>query len=350
MSIHPRPELPVPDFYEPANAGRWDYAPGQESLFERALTWRATHGLPPAAEDPRRIHLLLVDMQKDFCLPRGALYVGGRSGRGALEDSDRTARFIYRNLGRITDVTCTLDTHFPYQVFFASFWLEGERTPTPHQEVSLADLRSGRLRPNPAVAPWLGLDAAELERRVHYYLEGLEERGRYALYLWPPHCLMGSDGHALVGVIHEARLFHAYTRLAPSWTEVKGTLPLAEHYSALAPEVDVPQERQPFPGMRSALLSRLAAADAILVAGQAASHCVKATLEDLLRTLPEDRVRRVYVLRDCMSSVAVPDADGAGKYLFDFTSEAEAALERFRAAGMKIVDSTEPMTAWPMEG
>ncbi|MEX0894002.1 MAG: nicotinamidase [Gemmatimonadota bacterium] len=353
MSAIPTPrghELPVPDFYDPAHAEQWEYAPGQESLFERALAWRAAHGLRPAAEDDRKVHMVLVDTQKDFGLRRGALYVGGRSGRGALEDNDRTARFIYRNLAALTDITCTLDTHFPHQVFFSSFWLEGERPPTPHQEVTLADLRGGRLRPNPAVAPGLGIDAAELERRVERYLEGLEERGRYALYLWPPHCLLGSDGHALVGVLHEARLFHAYARVAPSWMEVKGTQPLSENYSAVAPEVEIPQGRQPLPGLRPALAARLAEADAIVVAGQAASHCVKATLEDLLGVLPERLIKRVYVLRDCMSSVAVPDATRPGEFLFDFTPQAEAALERFRAAGMKIVDSTLPVTAWPEQG
>ena len=34
MSLDPGPELPIPDFYEPTHAERWEYAPGQESLFE----------------------------------------------------------------------------------------------------------------------------------------------------------------------------------------------------------------------------------------------------------------------------------------------------------------------------
>ena len=50
-----------------------------------------------------------------------------------------------------------------------------------------------------------------IQRRVEFYCAELEAAGKYTLYLWPPHCLLGSDGHALAGVIHEARLFHAFT-------------------------------------------------------------------------------------------------------------------------------------------
>ena len=65
----------------------------------------------------------------------------------------------------------------------------------------------------------------------------LERSGRYRLYLWPPHCLQGGDGHSLVGVIQEARLFFAYARKAPAGIEIKGGHPLTENYSALSPEV-----------------------------------------------------------------------------------------------------------------
>src|SRR6185312_11665611 len=117
-------------------------------LLERAVAWRKAHALRPAAADDLRIHLILVDLQKDFCFPEGSLYVGGRSGRGALEDNDRIARFIYRNLGALTEITCTLDSHHPYQIFSPAFWLDEEgNVPSPHREITLADLRAGRFRP-----------------------------------------------------------------------------------------------------------------------------------------------------------------------------------------------------------
>jgi nicotinamidase-related amidase len=81
-----------------------------------------------------------------------------------------------------------------------------------------------------------------------------------------------------------------------------------------------------------------------------ASHCVKSTIDDLLGeivTRNEELVRKIYLLRDCMSSVAVPDLQRPGELLFDLTQQAEAALDRFAAAGMHVVSSAEPVASWP---
>jgi nicotinamidase-related amidase len=343
--------LRIPDFYDPANAARWAYRPDETRLFAEAAAWRKRHGIAPAHADRRRVHLLLIDVQKDFCFPEGALYVGGRSGRGAVEDSDRIARFIYANLGAITEVTCTADTHVPYQIFFPAFWVdERGEPPAAHREVTAADVRSGALRPNPDVAAWLaGGDEAWLRAQAEYYCAQLEAAGKYTLYLWPPHCLLGGDGHALVGVVEEARLFHAWARGARSAVEAKGSNPLTENYSALSPEVRTRHDGGPPIAERAeALMDSLLAADALIVAGQAASHCVKSTVEDLLTEIQgrdPALARKVYLLEDCMSSVAVADPAAPGRFLFDFTPHAEAALRRFAAAGMHVVRSTAPLEA-----
>ena len=348
----PTGELPVPAFYDAANAARWDHRPDQEQLFRDAGAWARAHAIGPSGADTARVALLLIDLQRDFCLPQGALYVGGRSGRGAIDDNDRIARFLYRNLARITDVTCTLDTHFPFQIFFASFWLDaGDRPLAPHTVVSTADIREGRVRPNPAVASWLcNGNYAWLLQQVAFYTEELERAGKYQLYLWPLHCLLGSDGHALAGVIHEARLFHAFARGSRGAMEIKGGNALTENYSVLAPEVLMRHDQRPLAQRNTAFLRTLLGYDAIIVAGQAASHCVKSTIADLLdsiRAQDEALVRKVYVLEDCMSAVAVPDPARRGQFLADFTPQAEAALREFAAAGMHVVRSTTPMAQWP---
>jgi nicotinamidase-related amidase len=345
-------ELPVPGFYDPAQAARWEYRPDQQAVLEEALRWRATHAITPAGSDARRVTLLLVDVQKDFCFPEGTLYVGGRSGRGAVDDNDRLARFLYRNLARITDVTCTMDTHFPFQIFSPAFWRdESGAAVAPHREITAADLEQGRVRPNPDVAAWLASGDQEwLRRQVLFYCRRLEEAGKYRLYIWPPHCLLGSDGHALVGAIHEARLFHAYARSAPGEIEVKGAHPLTENYSVLSPEVLERHDRGVLAERNAALADTLLAADALIVAGQAASHCVKSTLEDLLDVIAARDpalAGRVYILRDCMSSVAVGDPARPGEFVFDFTPQTDAAMARLEAAGMNLVESTMPMRDWP---
>jgi len=88
--------------------------------------------------------------------------------------------------------------------------------------------------------------------------------------------------------------------------------------------------------------------DALIIAGQASSHCVKSTIDDLLdEIIAFDRslAKKVYILTDCMSSVTIPD--GKGGLALDFTSQADAALQRFASAGMNLVRSTDPIAAWP---
>jgi nicotinamidase-related amidase len=343
-------ELPLPPHYDAAHAAEWDYRPDLQALMERAGLWRREQALTPAGSSRFDLHLLVIDAQKDFCLPAGTLYVGGRSGAGAIDDSRRTAAFIYRNLGLLKHITATMDTHFAYQIFFPSFWVDqNDRQLGAHATITTDDIRAGKVRPDPAIAWWLcGGNYPWLLNQVRYYCEELEKAGKYTLYLWPPHCILGSDGHALIGVIQEARMFHAYARGTQSWVEVKGGNPLTENYSVLRPEVLTRHDGRPLAQKNTQFIKTLLTADAVIVAGQAASHCVKSTIDDLLgEILAQDPAlaRKVYVLADCMSAVAIPD--GRGGFVADFTPQAEEALRRFASHGMHVVRSTDPIASWP---
>ncbi|HVC80962.1 MAG TPA: nicotinamidase [Chloroflexota bacterium] len=342
--------LPLPEFFEPANARRWDYRPDPQALLSAAAEWRRQYGIVPAAAAAEKVHLLVIDAQKDFCFPAGSLYVGGRSGTGAMDDNRRLAEFVHRNLGTITAITTTLDTHVPTQIFFPSFWLDPSGSPpAPHTLVRADRIRSGALRPNPAIADWLcGGDYPWLVAQAAFYCDELARAGKYELYLWPYHCLLGSDGHALAGIIQEAQLFHAFARQTQAGIEMKGSHVLTENYSILRPEVLLSHDGGTLAQKNTALLATLLNSDVIVIAGQAASHCVKSTIEDLLAEIiavDPSLAGKVYILADCMSSVVVPD--GTGGFLADFTDQAAAALDRFQNAGMQAVDSTVPMADWP---
>jgi nicotinamidase-related amidase len=341
--------LPLPDLFDPKRAADSRYRPDAAVLATAAADWRAQHAIRPAASDEKRVHLLLIDVQKDFCFPDGSLYVAGRSGTGAIDDSRRIAELIYRNLGVITEITTTLDTHLAYQIFFPTFWRDQAGAPLQAFRAIPADeIASGAVRPDPAMAKWLcGGNYTWLCKQVLHYAKELERAGKYQLYLWPPHCLLGSDGHALAGIIHEARLFHSFARTAQSSVEVKGGNPLTENYSVLRPEVLSRFDGGALAQRNTQFVQTLLAADAVVIAGQAASHCVKSTIDDLLDEIAAADpalAKKVYLVTDCMSAVTVPD--GKGGFAADFTAQADAALQRFADAGMHLVTSGELITTW----
>ncbi len=348
MSKTARPiaTLPLPPYFAAAQARDFHYQADAATVATTAQDWRKQHSLTAAAADERRVHLLLIDVQKDFCFPEGSLYVGGRSGTGAVDDSQRIAEFIYRNLGAITDITTTMDTHLAYQIFFPQFWQDrAGAAMTAHAVISADQIASGEVKPNPAMAKWLcNGNYTWLCKQVEYYCRELEKAGKYQLYLWPPHCLLGSDGHALAGVVQAARLFHAYARTAQSNVEVKGGNPLTENYSVMRPEVLTRFDGGALAQRNTQFLHTLLASDAVIIGGQAASHCVKSTIDDLLAeivSVDKALAKKIYLLTDCMSSVAVPD--GKGGFLADFTDQAQAALQRFADAGMNLIKSSDPL-------
>ena len=342
----------IPTHYDPTHARQFGYRPNAQELFEAATAFRREQHLLPASSDLRRNHLVLIDVQRDFCFPEGTLYVGGRSGEGAMDDNDRIARFVYQNLSVISEITCTLDSHLPFQIFFAPFWVDRSGEPlTAHRTISTDEVRAGDVAPNPDIVDAVGApDLAWLTRQVLFYCESLAKAGKYVLYLWPPHVLLGGDGHALAGVIQEARLFHAYVRGARNGVEIKGTHALTENYSVFSPEVLLAHDGASLASRNGALLDALLEEDRLIIAGQASSHCVKSSIDDLLDAIRERDprlARNVYVLEDAMSAVAVPDPAQPGAFLADFTEAAGNALGRFHDAGMRIVKTTTPVSEWP---
>jgi nicotinamidase-related amidase len=335
--------LPLPLFLEPEAASRVYRVPYQERAAQ-AEDWAAAHGIRPAVEDARRVALLLVDVQNTFCLPEFELFVGGRSGRGATLDCERIAAFLYRHLDRITQVVATLDTHTAAQIFHALFWVDtAGRHPPPHTVITLADVEGGRWRVNPALAPAVAPRAGfDLEAWARHYARRLTEGGKYPLVVWPYHSMVGGIGHAMVSAVEEAVFFHAIARQSPTRMEIKGRNPLTENYSVLRPEVLEDESGTPVASANQALVEHLLSFDTVIVAGEAKSHCVAWTVEDLLtavRGRDPTLAKRIVLLDDCTSPVVVPG-------VVDFTEAAEAAYDRFAAAGMLRALSTDPVEGW----
>jgi len=335
--------LPLPPFHDPAAASRVFRVPYQARAAE-ARGWAAAHGIRPAVEDSRRTVLLLIDVQNTFCLPEFELFVGGRSGRGAIEDCERIASFLYRHLDRITQVVATLDTHTAAQIFHSLFWVDATgQHPAPHTVMTRDDVDNGRWCVNPALLPAVAPNEGfDVESWARHYARRLAEGGKYPLVVWPYHSMVGGIGHAMVSAVEEAVFFHAIARQSPTRVEIKGRNPLTENYSALRPEVMEDASGSPIAAANRALVEHLLSFDTVIVAGEARSHCVAWTVEDLLTEIRARDARlaqRVVLLDDCTSPVVVPG-------VVDFTDAAEAAYARFAAAGMRRALSTDPTGNW----
>jgi nicotinamidase/pyrazinamidase len=304
-----------PKFYQPDRIGTLFYPDVAAIAAEAAVA-----ELSPAAQDEQNIHLLIIDMQVDFCHQEGSLYVPG-----AEEDIRRLTEFIFTHAGRITGITCTLDSHLPFQIFHPNWWADADGNhPHPFTLISQEDLAQGAWRPR--VMP-------EFSRA---YVAQLEEKAKKVLTIWPYHVLIGSVGNGLDGSLWSAVTWHGLARKSQPAYLQKGRVPQSEHYSAIQPEIDVPDHPQG--QLHSGVLATLAEADYLLVAGEAASHCVLETLADLVKQWDRSRLERVYVLQDCMSPVQHPEVD--------FAALVNEQFSGFAAAGMQFVDSTDDLPFW----
>jgi nicotinamidase-related amidase len=336
-------QLPIPSFFNPQKVGEVWRVPYQKRATE-AKAWAEEYNITPAAQDRTRICLLAIDIQNTFCIPEFELFVGGRSGTGAVDDNVRLCEFIYRNLYVITQIASTMDTHTVMQIFHPVFWINdaGEH-PSPNSMISLDDVERGVWKVNPAVTYNLAKgDYSELQQYALHYVKQLSEHSKYLLTIWPYHSMLGGIGHALVSAVEEAAFFHNIARNSQTNFEIKGDNPLTENYSVLQPEVLEDSKGNPIAQKNTRFLQNLLDFDAVIIAGQAKSHCVAWTIEDLLTDIKArdpNLAKKVYLLEDCTSPVVVPN-------VVDFTEQADAAFERFAKAGMHIVKSTEAIANW----
>lgn len=343
MNTPTKTQLPIPPHFNPEKVGYVWRVPYQQRAKE-AREWANKYNIKPSSEEKTRICLLLIDVQNTFCIPEFELFVGGKSGTGAVDDNVRLCEFIYGNLGVITKVIPTMDTHTAMQIFHPIFWINsaGEH-PTPSAtSITPADIEKGVWKVNPGVAASLGYNYEFLEKHAYHYVKQLSQDGKYPLTVWPYHSMLGGIGHALVSAVEEAVFFHCIARQTQTQFEIKGNHPLTENYSVLRPEVLESFDQRQIVQKNMRLIQELLEFDAVIIAGQAKSHCVAWTVDDLLTEIQQIDSRlakKVYLLEDCTSPVVVPG-------VVDYAEAADAAFERFATSGMHLVQSTQSILSW----
>lgn len=295
---------------------------------------------------PAPTHLLIIDPQNDFCdLPDDWCPLDPATGRrlapalpvtGAHGDMRRLAAFVQRQGEAIDAITVTLDSHHVWDVAHPAFWRRGTASAapgavdtdaaqavSPFTEITAAQVRAGDYTPRQAQAV----------PRVLAYLDALEATGRYRLMVWPTHCVIGSWGQAVHAALQAALGEWEARRGRPVEVVWKGRNPWTEHYSAVRAEVPDPDDSET--GLNHALLARLDGARRLLVAGEAGSHCVRATVEHLIDHLPGGRPERLTLLADAISPVG------------GFEAAQEAFYAAARQAGCRIATLDQALSLAP---
>lgn len=282
--------------------------------------------------------LLLIDVQKDFH-PGGTLAVPK-----ADEDAERIAALIKEHGSKIDRIVCTMDSHLKLHIAHPGFWVSGEdgkTHPDPFTPISHQDLLDGKWKPRPDLKlPANQIDASvfsglqqvtagdgrlDLQKYSLEYTKRLEAKGKFQLFIWPEHCLIGKPGHCLVDCVMEAIDKWSVEHGGSVEWVLKGQNILTESYSAL--EADVPVDRRT--SFDSEVQNSLEASDRLLVCGQAMTHCVNYTLRNIVEHWPKDKVSNITLLTNCASMI--PGFEEAG----------ESFMKDMQDAGVVLSASTQ---------
>lgn len=227
--------------------------------------------------------LLLIDAQYDFCHPNGALFV-----KGADEDMYRLSDWIKNNSNELDFICFTLDQHL-WKTIFHPIWFQDEKglDPKPFTTITALDIINGKWIPQ------------FFPQETLRYLQDLEDQGQFAHTIWPYHCLMGSQGASLFEPVAKA-IFDWAKHKKDYLPMPKGTHPLTEHYGIF--QAQIPINDEPNTLLNWDLIQKLNQYERIFIAGEAQSHCVATSIDQLLKYAPHV-AKKVVILTDCMSPV-----------------------------------------------
>lgn len=293
-------------------------------IWRRTLPWSRLAALGvywQPSGDAVNLRLLIIDPQRDFC---DGPCAGNLGVPGAHADLVRLAALVDRLGPRISAIQVTLDSHQLYHIANPVWWVDARgAAPPPFTLISVADVESGRWR---ARSP-------EAQDHALFYVRELARKGNYPLTIWPPHCLIGTPGHAVHPDLMAALLRWAEGAASPLSFVTKGDNPNTEHYSAFRAEVEDPED--PTTQANPLMLRFIEAADRVAIAGEAKSHCVRSTVMDLANALAPEHIGKLIFLDDCSSPV--PAFPGGP----DFPAIGARFVGDLAARGMGVMNSAD---------
>lgn len=248
--------------------------------------------------------LLIIDPQNDFCNPKGTLYVPG-----ADMDMQKLSAFINVYQNKIDSIWCSRDDHPAFHISSPMFYKEKVE---PFVTITAKDIKNGKYT---SLIP-------DYQKWLEFYSTMLKTTGKDPITIWPYHCLNSTWGSLIHLEIVKALSDWSFTNKRMSHWIIKGSSWNTEHYSAYAPEYCS------F-AINLKLANAVAETNVVYIAGEALSHCVIKTLEDVAIRIYRNDIDKFVLLEDCTSVVP------------GFEEKTTKSLDRLKKLGMRICKSTD---------
>jgi len=212
--------------------------------------------------------LFIVDPQNDFVLENGMLPVPN-----AKQDMARLISFIGVYGKEIDDVLISLDAHSVIHVGHPSFW---------------------QMKDGSEVKPFTFVDKVMLKKITPRFCEvyvkaDIKKNG--PVMIWPEHCIKGDHGYCV------------YTPLMTvlnDW-QVKCGKPI--RFVEKGQDIRFEMHSAFSRGKNLDVLKDISGYDRVLVCGEALSHCVKQTVDDMVKYFDVLDKTQIIVFNDCTSPI-----------------------------------------------
>jgi nicotinamidase-related amidase len=258
----------------------------------------------------------IIDPAQQQQIHSGELCVGG-----AVEDCNRLATLINKAGGKINDIVATLDCHHEWHISHPCWFVSNGVNPSPFTMMSNVN---GEI---------IGSDGKKYQctlpsqtKWTLFYLSELEKLGKYKHMIWPPHCLIGTRGNNVVDCVRDAFNTWCIKQRNNVTYKTKGSNPRVEHFSIAKSEVVDPNDFTT--ELDTDLINLLMNYDRILVCGQAKSHCVRFSVQNIHEVNP-DFIKKCVFLEDCSSSVTGFEAAG------------DTFIDSMKKCGMQVIQSKD---------
>lgn len=231
--------------------------------------------------------LVIIDPQKDFII--SPTFTGSLGVPGAYEDMLRIAEYIKKE--NPSHIVITMDTHNVFDIANHEWWINSEgKNPTPFTLITVEDVQNGIWK---AAKP-------EFQEHAEFYVKKLAEQNKYKLYIWPNHCIKGTEGHKVnPELLVELNNWEIKNNKKVEYI-YKGMNHKTEHYSALKAEVVLDDEDTK---LRKDIIEGLQKYDEVIFTGEASSHCTAGTTIDYLENITSEKRKNVIIFKNCMSPV-----------------------------------------------